>query len=78
MTATTTGWMNLRLRWSIAASITFGSIGWVVGMTIPGPLHGTSFVATVLWSLVMGTLAWIPGDILGRTVSELRGREQPR
>jgi hypothetical protein len=68
--------INQRIRWGITAAITFGSIGWIVGSTIPGPLHGTSFVATVVWSLCMGTIAWIPGDLLGRTVDELRRREQ--
>jgi hypothetical protein len=76
MTTTLSKSLNLRVRWGIAAAITFGSIGWIVGSTIPGPLHGTSFVATVVWSLCMGTIAWIPGDLLGRTVDELHRREQ--
>ncbi|HXT34397.1 MAG TPA: hypothetical protein VN837_02360 [Chloroflexota bacterium] len=67
--------LNTRVRWGITAAITFGSIGWIVGSTIPGPLHGTSFVATVLWSLCMGTVAWIPGDLLGRTMAELGHRQ---
>ncbi|HVC79253.1 MAG TPA: hypothetical protein VNL35_01975 [Chloroflexota bacterium] len=69
--------LNTRVRWGIAAAITFGSIGWIVGSTIPGPLHGTSFVATILWSFCMGTVAWIPGDLLGRTVAELSHRRAP-
>ena len=75
MSTTMSGSLAQRVRWSIATSVAFGSIGWIVGMTIPGPLHGTSIVAPVLWSLVMGTLAWIPGDLVGRTIAELQARE---
>lgn len=64
----------LAVRWGIASSIIFGSFGWIVGMTIPGGLHGTSFAATVLWSLILGSLAYIPGDLAGKTIGELRAR----
>ncbi|HVA89040.1 MAG TPA: hypothetical protein VNL71_04285 [Chloroflexota bacterium] len=75
MTTTLKSSVNLRIRWGAAAAIAFGSIGWIIGSTIPGPLHGTSFIATVLWSVCMGSAAWIPGDLLGRTMAELRHRE---
>lgn len=60
--------------WGIATSIIFGSFSWVVGMTIPGPQHGTSLVATVGWSLVFGALGYIPGSLVGNTIHQLSSR----
>ncbi|HWE61763.1 MAG TPA: hypothetical protein VHB98_08635 [Chloroflexota bacterium] len=62
------------VRWGAAASIAFGSFGWLIGMTVPGQEHGTSLVATICFSFVMGALAFIPGSIVGRTLAELRPR----
>jgi hypothetical protein len=63
------------LRWGAATSFSFGSFGWLIGMTVPGPVHGTSLVATVCFSFLMGAFAYIPGDLAGRTIAELRMRE---
>jgi hypothetical protein len=60
------------VRWGITSSVIFGSVGWVIGMTIPGDQRGTSLLATFLWSLVMGALGYIPGDTVGRTSAELQ------
>lgn len=66
--------VNTSLRWAIASSFTFGSVGWTIGMTIPGEVHGTSIISTIVWSCVLGALAWAPGNIIGDTIAELRTR----
>ena len=60
--------------WGIALSIIFGSFSWVVGMTIPGGQHGTNLFATIGWSLVLGSLAYAPGSLVGNTLHQLRPR----
>lgn len=62
------------VRWGIISSIIFGSVGWIIGTTIPGNLHGTNPIAPVLWSIVMGALGYIPGDVVGRTSAEIQTR----
>lgn len=72
MSSTAARQQQSAIRWGIISSVIFGSVGWVIGMTIPGDLHGTSLLATILWSVVMGALGYIPGDVIGRTAAELQ------
>lgn len=64
------------LRWGASTSFAFGCFGWLIGMTVPGTVHGTSLLATVCFSFGMGAVGYIPGDLAGRTMAELRLRHR--
>ena len=57
-------------RDAVYSSLGFGSIGWLVGGTIPGDLNGADPLGGILvFTSVFGTVGWIVGFAMGNTVS---------
>ncbi len=48
-----------------------GSIGWLVGGTVPGPLNGADpFGGILLFTSLFGTVGWVVGYVIGNTVEQ--------
>ncbi len=71
------GQSSLQVRWGIVTSFIFGCVGLVVGSTVPGGMQGISVQAALLFGVVMAVVAFLPGNLVGRTLAELRARQQP-
>lgn len=63
-------------------SLGLGSIGWLTGATVPGPLLGADPLGGILlFTSLFGTIGWVVGYVVGATVDRsiqyYQGAEPP-
>jgi hypothetical protein len=58
-------------RDAVYLSLSFGTIGWITGATVPGHFNGANpFGGILLFTVLLGTIGWFVGYVIGATVEQ--------